>query len=146
MKYQLKNPMDCQKFKQRVNELYGSGCVVELKKINPNRTLSQNKYLHVILGYFALEFGDSLEYVKEMFFKQVVNREIFEVEIANRKTGEIRKGLRSTSELDTKELTLAIDRFRDYASKEAGIYLPQPNEKEYLMQIQIEMEKAEQYL
>lgn len=35
---------------------------------------------------------------------------------------------RSTADLDTKELTTAIDRFRNYSSKEAGIYLPEPSD------------------
>ena len=43
---------------------------------------------------------------------------------------------RSTASLDTKEMTTAIDNFRDYASKEAGIYLPTPDDLVYLNEIE----------
>jgi hypothetical protein len=31
-------------------------------------------------------------------------------------------------------MTLCIDRFRDYASKEAGVYLPQPSDLCFMLQ------------
>ncbi|MEG0188851.1 MAG: hypothetical protein RR447_10895 [Algoriella sp.] len=33
----------------------------------------------------------------------------------------------------------AIEKFRDYSSVEAGIYLPSPDEKDFLLQIEIEL-------
>lgn len=146
MKYNLKNPIDQQKFKDRVNSLFAKGEYVELRKINMERSLPQNSYLHLLIGWFAVEYGETTEYVKDEIFKKKVNKEIFKTEFVNRKTGECRTGWRSTKALDTKEMTLAIDRFRDFSSKEAGIYLPQPNEKEYLKQVQIEMERAKNYI
>ena len=47
---------------------------------------------------------------------------------------------------NTGEMTLAIERFRDWASQEAGIYLPEPHETEMLEQIEIEIKKHERYL
>ena len=46
---------------------------------------------------------------------------------------------RSTADLDTKELTTAIDKFRDYSSAEAGIYLPEPKDLAILQDIEIEL-------
>ena len=43
-------------------------------------------------------------------------------------------------------MTTAIERFRNYASKEAGIYLPEPGELAMLQQIENEIKKNEQYL
>lgn len=146
MKYNLKNPIDKQRFKERCNILYGKGDIVELKKVNLDRSLSQNAYLHLLIGWFAVEYGETMDYVKDEIFKKKVNKDIFKTEFVNRKTGECRTGWRSTRVLDTKDMTLAIDRFRDYSSKEAGIYLPQPNEKEYLKQVQIEMDRARNYI
>lgn len=146
MKYNLKNPIDAQKFKDRVNSLYENKEFVELKKINLEKSIPQNAYLHLIIGWFSIEYGETTDYVKEYIFKREVNREIFETEFVNRKTGEVRKGWRSTGVLDTAEMTTAIDRFRDYSSKEAGIYLPKPNEREYLKQVQIDMDKMKNHI
>ena len=146
MKFNLNNEIDKQKFKNRSNELLDSGEFVELRKINQNRSLSQNAYLHLILGFFSIEYGDAIDYVKEEIFKKTANKDIFETEFVNRKTGAIRKGLRSTKALDSGEMTEAIDRFRDYSSKEAGIYLPSTDEKEFLKQCEIDMHRVRQYL
>jgi len=146
MKYNLKNKIDQQKFKARGNELWEEGAFVELRKINQSRTPQQNKYLHVLLGFFAVNYGDEMSYVKEEIFKKVVNPEIFITEFANRITGEIRQGIRSTKSLDTVEMTLAIGRFRDYATKEGVCYLAAPGELEMLREMEIEMEKVKQYI
>lgn len=146
MKYNLNNPIHQQKFKEKVNEFYMSKEFVELKKVMPPRSNAQNSYLHLLIGWFALEYGETTEYVKDDLFKKKVNIAIFETEFVNRKTGECRKGWRSTRALDSKEMTMAIDRFRDWSSKEANIYLPQPNEHDYLKQVQIEMDKQRQYI
>jgi len=146
MKYNLRNPIDRHKFKARSNELYHGREFVELRKINQSRTPQQNKYLHVLLGYFAVNYGDEMPYVKEEIFKKLVNPEIFITEFTNRKTGEIREYIKSTSALDSGELTVAIDRFRNYSSKEAGIYLAEPHELDYLREMECEMEKVKQYI
>ncbi len=146
MKFNLNNPVDKEKFKIRCNKLFEDGEYVELRKINQNRSIPQNSYLHLLLGLFALEYGDTIEYVKEEIFKKQVNKEIFRGEFPNRKTGEIRIGWRSTVALDTGEMTLAIDRFRDWSVKEAGIYLPTANERDFLKEAEIQMERAKQYI
>lgn len=146
MKYNLKNPVHKKKFKSRCNSLYDSGAFVELREIRKDRTLSQNSYLHLLLSYFAMEYGDTLDYVKEEIFKKKVNKEIFKGEFVNRKTGEVRVGWRSSSALDTKEMTLAIDRFRDYSVKEADIYLPRPDEKDFLKEAEVQVDLVKQYI
>ncbi len=79
-------------------------------------------------------------------FKQLVNPELFKTEHVNRKTGEVREAWKSTADLDTKQMTLAVDRFRNYASKEAGIYLPEADEREFLENIEIEVERYKEYI
>ena len=75
--------------------------------------------------------------------KKIVNPQIFKTEFANRKTGEIREEWRSTADLNTKEMSIAIDNFRDYASREWGIYLPQANEVVYLQEIEKQIKNLE---
>jgi hypothetical protein len=146
MKYDLKNKVDQDRFKNRINVLIETCSFVELRKINEKRSLSQNSYLHLLFGWFAIEYGETIDFVKQHIFKKVVNKEIFKTEHVNKKNGVIRKDWRSSSNLDSGELTICIDRFRDYSSKEVGIYLPEPNETEYLKQIEIEIERNKQYL
>jgi len=43
-------------------------------------------------------------------------------------------------------MTLSIQRFRDWSSSVAGIYLPDTNETKFLNEIMIEESKNKQYL
>ncbi|MEC4051129.1 hypothetical protein OX284_016965, partial [Flavobacterium sp. SUN046] len=118
----------------------------ELKEKKPKRSISQNNYLHLILSWYALEYGETLEYVKQEVFKKQINKDIFEYEYINKKTGEIRTEYKSTANLDTGQMTTAINRFRNYASKEAGIYLPEPKDLSELQYIENQIKNNEQYL
>lgn len=91
MLYNLDNILDRERFKRKVNSLYESRRVVELTE-KSNRTRSQNSYLHLIIGY------------------------------------------------------LAIERFRNWSSETAGIYLPSANEQSFLDNIEIELSKHKKYL
>lgn len=140
MIFNLKNEYDIPKFKAYVNKLFQERAVVEVKKKLPNRTLAQNSYLHLLLGYFGSEYGCSLEEAKIDFYKRICNRDLFERKAVNKRGKEVTY-LRSSAELTTGEMTLSIDRFRNFASSEAGIYLPSPNEREFLIYIQQEIER-----
>ena len=145
MIYDLKNEYQVVEFKEYVSKLIESKSIVELKKKSPNRSLSQNAYLHLILGYFACEYGCSLDEVKIDFYKRVCNKVIFERTMIN-KNGKQVVYLRSSAELTTDEMTTSIDRFRNWASAQAGIYLPAPNEDQFLIHIQREIELKKEYL
>lgn len=146
MKYDLKNKFDLVKFNSRSDKLKKDEKFVELKVIHPTRSDQQNKYFHVLVGFFAAEYGETLEHVKQEMFKKIVNRKLFLTEYVNKVTGELREAWRSSKDLDTGEMTIAIERFRNYASKEAGIYLPEPNEEDFLRSCEIEIEKNKHYL
>ena len=137
--YDLSKEIDKSKFKKRVNELFLKKELVELKA-KRKRTLNQNRYLHLILGWFSSEYGVSLGYAKLEYFKKLVNKEIFEVEIVT-KFGEVVKEYRSSADLDTVEKTKAIDRFREWSNIEAEIYLPEANEQTFLKEIEIELNR-----
>lgn len=146
MLYDLSTEIGKSRFNKRVGDLVIKGAMVDLTEKKPLITVPQNNYLHLLLGYFALETGNTLEYVKETYFKRTCNTEIFvaerEDDILKRKV----KILRSSSSLDTSETTLAIQRFRDWSSSEVGIYLPEPNEDKFLNEIRVEMDRNKQYL
>ena len=144
MIYNLKNPSEVIDLENRVNELIEQRAVVDLTKKNPNRSLSQNAYLHVILGFFASELGYTLEEVKQGIFKQICNKEIFvrNIEVC----GKSIEYLRSSKDLDSKEMTTAIERFRNWSSLEAGIYLPSADEKHFISHMQKELRRYKQWI
>ena len=133
--------IDILKAKQRFDYLVSKGKMFELTEKRKRRSISQNSYLHLILSYFAYEYGETLDYVKRYFFKNVCNKDLFLTEYANTKTGEIRKDWRSSADLDTKEMTTAIDNFIMYANKEAGIFLPSPNDLVNINLLEIELSR-----
>jgi hypothetical protein len=145
MIFNLNNPYEIDKFKEYVNKLYAQRAIVEVKKKLPNRSLAQNSYLHLILSWFACETGYSLEEVKLDYFKKTCNRDLFVRKKINKKGNEVTY-VRSSSDLDTLEMTTAIDRFRNYASAQAGVYLPSPNESQFLTYIEQEIERNKEFI
>src|ERR1017187_6467637 len=109
-------------------------------------TNEQNRYFHLIVGYYALEYGETLQWVKQEIVKKVVCPEIFVCELISKKTGEVSQEIRSWSELTKPERTTVIDKFRNWSSKECGIYLPSPNEQGLLESIDKQLEQNKQWL
>ncbi len=141
-KYKLSSPLDVDKFKRYSEQLIKGGRFVELRNIT-NRSLSQNNYLHLILTAFAIETGYSVECVKQNFFKMKCNENIFVQTVDGIFGTEIT--LRSSASLTKAEMTIAIDRFRNWSANN-GYYLPEPNETETLRKIAVEQSKIKQYL
>lgn len=144
MLYDLSNPLQNESFKVKAEALSKKGCIVELTEKKPQRTASQNRYLHSILAYFALEVGETSEYVKRHYFKILCNRDLFIREIDDKYLGKI-KVLRSSADLDTGEMTTAIDRYRNWCSTQ-GCYIPSPDEHLMVQQMEIEISRNRMYL
>lgn len=144
MLYDLRNEYDIASFREHCKNLLEAGNVVEIKKVYPKRSKSQNSYLHVILGYFACETGYTLEEAKLLIFKKQCNRELFERKKTNKRGVEITT-YRSSSDLTTAEMTTAIERFRNYSAN-GGIYLPAPNEEQHLLFIRKEIERNKDFV
>ena len=138
MIFNLKNEYEIPKFKAYVNKLFQECAVVEVKKKHPNRTLAQNSYLHLLLGYFGSQYGCSIDEAKIDFYKRTCNRELFERKTINKRGREVTY-LRSSAELTTAEMTLSIDRL-------AGIYLPSPEEHQMIVFAQQEIERNNEFL
>lgn len=143
MIYNTSNPLDKANFLLRAKKLAESGKVIELTEKKPRRSLPQNKYLHVLLAYFGTQTGNTLEWVKQQYYKKLVNPDLFIREKEDKYLGKI-KVLRSSADLDTSEFSLSVERFRNWASQEAGIYLPSSDE--YIIIQQIEIERNKEYL
>lgn len=144
MLYDLNNPLQRENFKAKAESLAKKGCIVELTEKKPQRTSNQNRYLHSILAYFGLEVGETAEYVKLNYFKLHCNKEIFVRDVEDKFRGQIRI-VRSSSDLDTGEMTTAIERFRNWAAGE-GVYIPSPEEHLMIQQMEIEISRNRNYL
>lgn len=145
MTYNLTNPLDVQNAKTRLDFLVKRGCIIELTEKKQKRTLSQNAYLHLLLGYFASQTGNTLEWVKQQYYKKLCNPDIFIGEREDRFLGCV-KYVRSSADLRTDEMNMSIERFRNWAASEAGIYLPDPTSEAEIAAMQIEVERYKTYL
>lgn len=143
MTYDFKIELDLLKADARWEALKRKGAVVDLieRKI---RTPRQNNYLHLIIGAVAMETGNTIEYVKEHYFKRLVNPDLFVRSKVDRFIGRT-EYLRSSAELSKEEMTQAIDKFRNWAATE-GWYLPSPDDKTLLQSVEYQMGKQRQYL
>lgn len=144
MLYDLKNPLDRERFKRRCNALFTKQGVVDLSE-KTLRSSQQNRYIHLIIGYLAIETGNTLDYVKEVFYKRAANKELFVREKDDEILGKV-EYLRSSADLSKEEMTLSIDRFRNWSSQTAGVYLPAADEREFLASIEYEMSRYKQWI
>lgn len=143
MIYDLTNALDKVRFKTRCNYLYEIGASVEMteKKV---RTLSQNAYLHLVIGIVAMETGNTLEYTKQEYYKRLVNRELYCLTVQDKFAGQI-EVLRSSTELTKEEMSRSIDKFVRWAT-ENGMAIPSPEDESLLHQAEIAMGRMEKWL
>lgn len=146
MTYNLHNQLDAQSARARLEFLIGKGSFIELAEKKPKRSLQQNRYLYLCLNFFACQLGESPDYVKRYYYKYWCNKDIFLRTKIDKITGEKTTYLRSSAELDSKEMTDSIEKFRNFAMLKAGIYIPSPDEPDNIMQMQIEIERNKQFV
>lgn len=145
MIYNLSSPLDAQNAKIRFEMLTKKGCLIELTEKKTRRSLSQNRYLYLLLGYFASQTGNTLEWVKQQYYKKLCNPDIFIGEREDRFLGRV-KYVRSSADLRTDEMNVSIERFRNWSASEAGIYLPDATNEAELAALQVEVERYKTYL
>ena len=144
MRYDLSNPFQAAQARKRFAKFLDDKTVIELTEKRV-RTLSQNAYLHVCIGCVALELGETIEYVKQYYFKRACNADIFTSTKFDKVLGYEVDTIRSSSDLTKEEMSIAIDRFIAW-SAEHGIYIPSPDEKEILFALEGEIERNKRYL
>lgn len=145
MLYDLSNILDRERYKRRTAELYEKKAIVEVKE-KTSRSTSQNRYLHLLLGYLAIETGNTLEYVKEQFYKKAANPGLYLMTKEDKLLGEVAAWTRSSADLTKEEMAVSITRLRDWASQVAGIYLPSADEQGFLQMIELEMSRQQRYI
>lgn len=146
MVYDLNTDIDRIRYEKRVKSLLDRRAVVELSERKPRRTTPQNAYLHLLLGEFAMQTGNTLEWTKAEYFKRHCNAELFVIRKRDELTHREVEVLRSSRDLDTGEMTTAIDRFKHWAAAECGIDLPDAEDREWLGYIGREMQHNREWL
>jgi hypothetical protein len=142
MKYKLTEQLEIYQARAYFEMLINEGANIEIKKVRAKRTLKQNSYFHVVITIFAMELGYTIVEAKTMLKRMYSNAE---PSMVYQKKGY--KFLRSTTTMDTKELTNFIEWIRNYAATEAGIYIP--TSEEYLINqynIDKKIEQNKKYL
>ena len=137
MNYDLSIKEELLSARNRITYLAKKNKKVSIKQINDRRSINQNSYLHLLLGYFGSHFGYTLEESK-MIYKRVSSDIYFYT-----KSGI--KFIRSSADLNKEDMAKTIDRFMSISS-EAGLDLPPATNKEWLMRIENEIEKNRMYL
>ncbi len=133
MKLNLSKSDEANKAEVYFAKLLSDGSKIELKKISPPRTIKMNSYVHVLFQLWGNHFGYSLDEAK-----QVVKRSLSYYYQKNNTLF-----LRKTSEMNSRDLSEFIDRFRNWSASE-GCYLP--TSEEYLLRhfdYSQEIERAE---
>lgn len=140
MHYDLTDPEQCEQLLMAVRHAVASEeGIAQFNLQAPSRhSARQNRYLHLIIRYFATVYGTTAENAKEQFFKTAANRDIFYTE------GTCTP--RSTASLSEEEMHTAIERFRNWSAMEAGIYLPASDETENIRSAQKEINRNRNYL
>lgn len=158
MNYNLSNKEDRGRFVKRANKLLEKQqtnvCLID----ESNRTLNQNSYIHVLCRILAADTGQTTEYAKQVYFKELANPDIFITVTKDAVTNQMVKYTKSTSSLTINEMRRAIDNFRKWAANN-GYYLPEANmsddgslsfasdnDKQAFNQAVIETSKVEDYI
>ena len=145
MRYDGTNALHAAQARAKLEKLIRDGKVFDLTEKKPQRTLNQNSYLHVLISYFACQTGNTAEWVKREYYKKLVNSSLFIREREDRFLGKV-KYLRSSADLTTEEMTLSIDRFRNWSAESAGIYLSSPDEGRLISLMEMEIERNKEFI
>ena len=121
MTFDLSNNYDVNKAEIKFKALIASGKKIELKEIKQKRSLSQNKYFHVVVTLYAIAYGATLEEAKTDLKR--------DYGLIYEKKG--KKYLMSSADLDSLIMTQFIDYIRTKAAKELNTYIP--TSEEYLL-------------
>ena len=143
MTYDLSNIRQLDQFHYRTLNLIEKGAKVELRELT-GRSKAQNSYLHLVLGVVAMDTGNTLAFTKDVYFKKLVNPDVFCVMKDDRIMGKVQV-LRSSRDLTIEEMSMCIDRFKRWAA-DNGIYIPEPEDAERLKDIELEMGRMKSYL
>ncbi len=132
MNLDFTNPADIKKGQVYLDKLILDQSKAEIVKISPKRTNSQNRYVHALFQLWSAHNGYTLEEGKA-----AIKIELGYVYVKNGITF-----LTQTSKMDTKVLSVLVDRFRNLSASQ-GFYLMTSDEfQENYIDVMNEVERA----
>ena len=135
MLFNTTNKIERRKMFMYIRKLIKRNGIVEVISKNV-RTINQNSYVHVLFALYGIENGYTIDEAKTL-----VKRELKYYYEKNNQYFLVK-----TSTMTTKELTVFIDKFRNW-SAQMGCYLPTADEhKENYVYYNNEIEKNQKYL
>ena len=137
-RYNPNDPNDYLEVIDFINRAKEEGFDIELDKYHMKRSGQQNRYLYFCLSWFAHNYGCTLIEAKEVYLKQIAAPQVFECHL-----GSVTY-YRSTSDLNTVEISNAIANFRAYAEMN-GIQIPLPYEIRAIRKCEREISKTKSY-
>ena len=117
MNYDLSKEHDKLDFQTKVNYFLAKGEKVGLSKVQKKRSLSINSYLHVCITLYAIEYGCSIEEMKQTL-------KHWKGWYKTNKAGAVVYA--KTSKMDNKQLSEFIEWIRTHAAKNIGLNIPSP--------------------
>ena len=139
MLYDPSNPFQVKEAEMRLRQFIDNRKVFELTDAS-RRSLNQNAYLHTLIGIVAMEYGTSLDYAKEWYYKRLCNADVYVRERADKFLGKV-SYVRSSKELSKEEMSASIDRFKTWARSEY-INMPEPGDRELLDRANVEISRC----
>ncbi|MBQ0153940.1 MAG: hypothetical protein KBS70_04045 [Bacteroidales bacterium] len=137
MQYNLSNELDRERLMAKLAKDIERGVVVDYTA-KVMKTVSQNRYLHLLIGVAAMECGTSIEYAKAEYFKRLVNHELFAFDSEDAILGKVTEKLRSINEIPCEDLSKAIDKFKTWG-REQGWVMPDAEDMRLMQLIETEM-------
>lgn len=133
MRYNLATQQGTADAKEYLNQLIRLGKWAEIKRVSENRSLSQNSFFHLLVGYFGSQIGYYPDEAKTYVKRQM--RDIFAYE----KHGEV--FLRSSADLTKDEMSQVIERLYLLAGN-LGVEIPLVDNAETRSLMMNEIERA----
>ena len=121
------NQQEWAKLEEYLAKAKSNGDLIEVNN-KASRSLKQNAYLHVLIAYFSAHKCVMKEYTKRVYLKRNVCRDIYVITRYDPITMKDEENFRSTSSLTKEEMTMVIERFRNWSAREADLYLPSADE------------------
>lgn len=137
MKFNTIVPAQAKQATDYLEKLVKKGHLVEVKRVQQKRSLPQNRYLHLIIGYFGVHFGYTAAEAKIVY--KEINADVYHYS----KNGHDFQ--RSSADLSVEEMTKSIDIFRQ-KSAEMGCPLPTATDQGWLLEIENAIERERYYL
>ena len=142
MNYDLSIKEDRRRFIKRANSLLKNERNNVSLVDESSRTLNQNNYLHVLCRILAMETGTTEYYAKQVYFKELANKDIFVTFSKDPLTNNMVRTLRSSCDLTIPEMAKALDGFIVWAA-EQGYKLPEATlNEDGTMEFKSEEDKA----